>query len=74
MHNNQFYYHIFAKYPEVRYNGEDLNIEKMYASEVKKMWDNQEKYSSVVQIALKLNVDKKKIYRLANKYNFGNRR
>ncbi len=73
MNQQQFYNHICKKYPEVKYNGEDLNLYTMYAKEIFKRWHNVEKYPKVVDICNELRLSQRTIYRLAKDNNMGSR-
>jgi hypothetical protein len=73
MGTNQLYEHICKKYPEIEYNGEDLNLNNIYANIVKQMWNDRVKYPNVKIIAKKVNMSERNIYRLAQKNGFGMR-
>jgi hypothetical protein len=73
MNQQQFYKHICQKYPNVKYNGEDLNMYNMYAKEVFKRWHNVERYPKVSDIMNELRLSERTIYRLAKDNNMGSR-
>lgn len=73
MNQQQFYHHICKKYPDVKYNGEDLNLNNMYAKEIFKRWHNVEKYPKVTDIVNELSLSERTIYRIAKEYNMGGR-
>lgn len=71
--SNKLYNHICTKYPNVQYNGEDLNLDNMYANEIKKRWVNTTKYPTITDIVVELRLSERTVYRLAKENNLGSR-
>lgn len=71
--SNKLYKHICQKYPNINYNGEDLNLENLYIQEVKKRWLNTNKYPTITDIVAELRIGERTIYRLAKENNLGSR-
>jgi hypothetical protein len=71
--SNKLYQHICQKYPNVQYNGEDLSLDNLYIQEVKKRWENVNKYPTVTDIVIELRLSERQVYRLAKQNNLGSR-
>lgn len=69
----KLYNHVCKKYPNVKYNGEDLNLDNMYADEIKKRWDDIDRYPFVINIAYSLHISERQVYRLAKVHEMGKR-
>lgn len=67
------YKHICNKYPSISYNGEDLNLDNLYANEIKKRWVNLERYPTINDIVYELKISERQIYRLAKANGLGSR-
>ena len=64
-----FYRHICRKYPNINYEkGENLNIENMKAEYLKDMWHNKDGNINVSDIADKLNMSERQLYRMAKNH------
>ena len=73
MGTNQLYEHICKKYPEIEYNGEDLNLNNIYSNYLRQMWEDKTKYPNVKTIAEKFKMSERNIYKIAQKNRFGMR-
>jgi hypothetical protein len=73
MTTNQLYNHICKKYPEIEYNGEDLNLNNIYVNMLREMWEDKDRYPSVKVISDKIKISERQIYRLAQKNGLGMR-
>lgn len=71
--SNKLYQHICQKYPSVQYNGEDLNLDNLYKNEIKKRWENVDKYPTITDIVIELRISERQVYRLAKQNNLGSR-
>jgi hypothetical protein len=67
MTQEQLYNHIIKKYPNIEYNGEDLNLNNIYTNLIVKMWNDKINYPSVKHICKKINLSERQVYRLAQK-------
>jgi Mor family transcriptional regulator len=73
MKQEEFYQHICKKYPQIEYNGEDLNLNNIYANLVAKTWYDKVNYPNVKEISKKLGISERHIYRIAQKHGLGMR-
>lgn len=71
--SNKLYKHICQKFPHVKYNGEDLSLDNLYKTEVKKRWQNVDKYPTITDIVIELRLSERTVYRLAKQNNLGSR-
>jgi len=71
--SNKLYKHICQKFPNVKYNGEDLSLQNLYTKELKKRWQNTIKYPTVTDIVIELRISERTVYRLAKENNLGSR-
>lgn len=71
--SNKLYKHICNKFPNVQYNGEDLSLENLYKTEIKKRWENVDKYPTITDIVIELRLSERTVYRLAKQNNLGSR-
>ena len=71
--SNKLYKHICQKFPNVKYNGEDLSIDNLYKTEIKKRWENVDKYPTITDIVIELRLSERTVYRLAKQNNLGSR-
>jgi hypothetical protein len=71
--SNKLYKHICRKFPNVQYNGEDLSIDNLYKCEIKKRWENVDKYPTITDIVIELRLSERTVYRLAKQNNLGSR-
>ena len=71
--SNKLYKHICRKFPNVQYNGEDLSIDNLYKCEIKKRWENVDKYPTITDIVIELRISERTVYRLAKENNLGSR-
>lgn len=67
MGTNQLYEHICKKYPEIDYNGEDLNLNNIYSNLIVKMWTDKKAYPTVKHISEKIKLSERQVYRLAQR-------
>lgn len=71
----ELYDHICKKYPDVLpVDGEDLNLDRMYAKTIYACWLNTTAYPTVLDIALALGRTDRQVYRIAKANKFPNRR
>ena len=73
MNNEKLYQHICRKYPQIEYNGEDLNLNNIYINMLRQMWEDKDKYPNVKVISDKIKISERQIYRLAQKNGLGMR-
>jgi hypothetical protein len=73
MGNDKLYEHICKKYPHIEYNGEDLNLNKIYSNLIAKVWYDKDNYPSVKYISKKISLSERQIYRLAQRQGLGMR-
>jgi hypothetical protein len=73
MGTNQLYEHICKKYPEIEYNGEDLNLNNIYINMLREMWEDKDRYPNVKVISDKIKISERQIYRLAQSNGLGMR-
>lgn len=73
MNNEKLYQHICRKYPQIEYNGEDLNLNNIYINMLREMWEDKDRYPSVKVISDKIKISERQIYRLAQKNGLGMR-
>ena len=73
MGTNQLYEHICKKYPEIEYNGEDLNLNNIYSNLIVQMWTDKKTYPSVKHISEKIKLSERHVYRLAQRNGLGMR-
>lgn len=71
--SNKLYKHICTKYPNVKYNGENLSLDNLYKTEIKKRWENVDKYPTITDIVIELRLSERTVYRLAKQNNLGSR-
>lgn len=71
--SNKLYKHICNKFPNVQYNGEDLSLDNLYKTEIKKRWENVDKYPTITDIVIELRLSERTVYRLAKQNNLGSR-
>jgi hypothetical protein len=71
--SNKLYKHICSKFPNVQYNGEDLSLDNLYKTEIKKRWENVDKYPTITDIVIELRLSERTVYRLAKQNNLGSR-
>ena len=67
MGTNQLYEHICKKYPEIEYNGEDLNLNNIYSNLIVEMWPDKKSYPTVKHISEKIKLSERQVYRLAQR-------
>jgi hypothetical protein len=73
MNNEKLYQHICRKYPQIEYNGEDLNLNNIYINMLREMWEDKDKYPNVKVISDKIKISERQIYRLAQSNGLGMR-
>ena len=73
MNNEKLYQHICRKYPQIEYNGEDLNLNNIYINMLREMWEDKDRYPNVKVISDKIKISERQIYRLAQKNGLGMR-
>lgn len=73
MNNDKLYQHICRKYPQIEYNGEDLNLNNIYINMLRQMWEDKDRYPNVKVISDKIKISERQIYRLAQKNGLGMR-
>lgn len=71
--SNKLYKHICNKFPNVQYNGENLSLDNLYKTEIKKRWENVDKYPTITDIVIELRLSERTVYRLAKQNNLGSR-
>ena len=71
--SEKLYQHICKKYPEIEYNGEDLNLNNIYSNLIAKVWHDKDNYPNVLDICKKVNLSERHVYRLAQKQGLGMR-
>ena len=65
--SEKLYQHICKKYPDIEYNGEDLNLNNIYSNAIVEVWSDKKNYPSVKHICKKVNLSERQVYRLAQK-------
>jgi len=64
---DKLYEHICKKYPQIEYNGEDLNLNNIYSNLIVQMWPDKKNYPSIKHICKKINLGERQVYRIAQK-------
>lgn len=64
-------FNYLENYPNIIVSDtEDLNLEHMYIRELAKMWNNIQKYPTILDVSKNSIWSERSIYRLINKYKF----
>jgi len=73
--HEEIYKKLCEKYPKINYiEGEDLNIQNHVLKMVEKCYFDTEKYKTICDVAKKLEVSERFIFRFANDNNFKQRK